>query len=56
MLDRNLAERLAGRGMIFNQVDTSSFRRRLGPFYARWRKIFGPSAWSLLEAEAGPLG
>ena len=56
MVNRNLAERLAGRGMIFNQVDTASFRRRLGPFYARWRKIFGPSAWSLLEAEVGPLG
>ena len=56
MLNRDLAGRLAGRGMIFNQVDTASFRRRLGPFYARWRKIFGPSAWSLLEAEVGPLG
>jgi len=32
---------LVGRGMIFNEVDTSSPRRRLGPFYARWRKIFG---------------
>jgi len=56
MLNRDLAGWLAGRGMIFNQVDTASFRRRLGPFYARWRKIFGPSAWSLLEAEVGPLG
>jgi TRAP-type C4-dicarboxylate transport system substrate-binding protein len=55
-LNRDLAERLAGRGMILNQVDMASFRRRLGPFYARWRKIFGPGAWSLLEAEVGPLG
>ena len=55
-LNRDLAERLAGRGMIFNEVDTASFRRRLGPFYARWRQIFGASAWSLLEAQVGPLG
>ncbi len=55
-LNRDLVAGLAGRGMIVNEVDTASFKRRLGPFYARWRKVFGPSAWSLLEAEVGPLG
>lgn len=47
---------LARRGLIVNQADTESFRRRLGPFYARWRNTFGAKAWSLLEARVGPLG
>lgn len=55
-LNAALAERLRGRGMLFNDADTVSFRRRLGEFYARWKKIFGPRAWTLLEAHSGPLG
>lgn len=55
-LNAALAERLARRGMVFNEADAASFRRRLGPFYARWKTVFGTKAWSLLEAHAGPLG
>jgi tripartite ATP-independent transporter DctP family solute receptor len=55
-LNAALAERLGRRGMIFNDADTASFRPRLGVFYARWKKIFGARAWSLLEAQVGPLG
>jgi TRAP-type C4-dicarboxylate transport system substrate-binding protein len=47
---------LARRGMVFNETDTASFRRRLGPFYAGWKKRLGTKAWRLLEAHAGPLG
>ena len=46
---------LRGKGMIVNQTDTSGFRRHLGAFYARWAKVYGPKAWSLLEARAGKL-
>jgi tripartite ATP-independent transporter DctP family solute receptor len=55
-LNTALVERLGARGMIFTTADTESFRRRLVPFYARWRRIFGRRAWSLLEAHAGKLG
>lgn len=51
-----LAERVAGRGMVVKRADTESFRGRLGPFYARWRKVFGEEAWRLLEAQVGALG
>jgi tripartite ATP-independent transporter DctP family solute receptor len=55
-LNRRLAGELAARGLVFNTADSTSWRRRLGPFYARWRREFGEKAWSLLETETGPLG
>jgi TRAP-type transport system periplasmic protein len=51
-----LQGRLTRRGMIFNEADTTSFRGRLGPFYARWKDRVGERAWSLLEAHTGKLG
>ena len=50
-----LVEGPAARGMIVNEADAGSFRRRLGGFYARWKREFGATAWGLLEAHAGPL-
>src|SRR5574341_230669 len=47
---------LARRGMRVNDVDRESVRRRLGGFYARWKRELGPTAWSVLEAHTGPLG
>ena len=55
-LNTALVDRLRARGMVFNTADTASFRRGLGPFYARWKEIFGRQAWALLEAHAGKLG
>ena len=53
-VNRELEARLASRGMIFNAVDNAGFRRHLGAgFYQRWKTEFGPTAWSLLEAEVG---
>lgn len=54
-LNDSLQSRLTGQGMVFNQAETSSFRARLGPFYAHWKETVGPRAWSLLEAHAGKL-
>jgi tripartite ATP-independent transporter DctP family solute receptor len=51
-----LRTRLAERGMIVNAADRASIRGRLGAFYARWKREFGPKAWSLLEAQIGPFG
>lgn len=56
-LNLRLETRLAERGLVFNVADASSFRRKLGAgFYQRWKERFGARAWSLLEAEVGPLG
>ncbi len=56
-LNRQLGDKLAARGMIFNAADVSSFRAKLGGgFYQRWKSEFGPTAWSLLEREVGTLG
>jgi tripartite ATP-independent transporter DctP family solute receptor len=47
--------KLAQQGMIFNEADTSSFRARLSPYYARWKDSIGQQAWSLLETHVGKL-
>jgi TRAP-type transport system periplasmic protein len=47
---------LAQRGMTFNQAETSSFRSKLQPFYARWKETLGRHCWNLLEARVGRLG
>jgi tripartite ATP-independent transporter DctP family solute receptor len=51
------ADKLRRFGLQFNtNVDTGSMRAALGPFYAKWKNEFGPTAWSLLEATSGKLG
>jgi tripartite ATP-independent transporter DctP family solute receptor len=47
---------LRSKGMIVNEADTSGFRKPLSAFYARWKEIYGPEAWALLEARTGKLG
>jgi tripartite ATP-independent transporter DctP family solute receptor len=54
-LNGEALEILHGKGMIVNEADTSGFKKSLGAFYARWKEIYGPKAWSLLEARAGKL-
>jgi TRAP-type transport system periplasmic protein len=49
------AAELARKGMAVNTADTESFRRALGPFYARWREKAGREAWRLLETYAGEI-
>lgn len=52
-----MADQLRKDGLQFNtDVDTRSMRTALGPFYAKWKAEFGPTAWSLLEATSGKLG
>ena len=49
-------ERLKSR-LEFNAADTTTFVERLkqNGFYDRWRTEFGEKAWTLLEAQRGPL-
>ena len=56
-LNRELQTTLAGRGMVFNNADVTTFRRKLGGgFYQRWKDQFGATAWNLLEEQVGRLG
>jgi TRAP-type transport system periplasmic protein len=41
-------EFLTGKGMLVNDVDTESFRSRLGEFYDTWRNVYGSEAWNAL--------
>ena len=46
---------LRNKGMSVNECDTSGFKKPLASFYTRWKEIYGPKAWSLLEARVGKL-
>jgi TRAP-type transport system periplasmic protein len=54
-IDAGALEILRAKGMKVTETDTSGFRRQLGAFYQRWSKVYGPRAWSLLEARVGKL-
>ena len=56
LVNVSLANKLVREGLKPNTVDTSGIRARLGPYYARWKKEFGATAWGLLEQYAGKLG
>jgi tripartite ATP-independent transporter DctP family solute receptor len=54
-LNANALTWLRDKGMIVNEADTSGFHKPLGPFYARWKEVYGPNAWALLEKHVGKL-
>ena len=56
-LNAAFADVLSRKGMVLNQADSSTFRRKLSEsgFYAKWKSTFGEQAWSLLEKTSGPL-
>ncbi len=51
------AAEMAKAGVVISKVDTKPFRDalRAGGYYGDWKAKFGPDAWGLLEAYAGPL-
>jgi tripartite ATP-independent transporter DctP family solute receptor len=57
ILNRSVRDKLARRGMIFNDVDKESFKRKLvdAKYYERWKAEFGPKAWDALEKYANKL-
>ncbi len=55
-LNDSLRSKLTDQGMTFNEADKQSFRALLGAYYAHWKQVVGPEAWSLLEAHTGKLG
>ena len=54
-LNTEARARLAQQGMTFNEAETSSFRAKLKPFYARWKETLGQQCWKLLETHVGKL-
>jgi len=56
--DKSMQAELEGKGLIFNIVDTQSFRDGLkfGGFYKSWRAKLGDAPWEILEKYAGRLG
>lgn len=49
---------LVNRGMLFNDVDKASFKKKLADakYYERWKTEFGSAAWTALEKYANKLG
>jgi TRAP-type transport system periplasmic protein len=54
-LNEELRGRLAGRGLVFNDVDQAPFRAKMSGVYANWKEKLGTKCWSLPEAETGML-
>jgi tripartite ATP-independent transporter DctP family solute receptor len=57
-LNRAVRDKLTRRGMVFNDVDKASFKKKLvdAKYYERWKAEFGPTAWAALEKYANKLG
>jgi tripartite ATP-independent transporter DctP family solute receptor len=55
--NRAVRDELTRRGMIFNEVDKASFKKKLvdAKYYERWKTEFGPKAWTALEKYANKL-
>lgn len=56
-LSNSLKSKLSDKGMKILDVDKKAFRDALvkTDYYPKWKKKFGPEAWSLLEKTAGSL-
>ena len=57
ILNRSVRDKLARRGMVFNDVDKASFKKKLSDskYYERWKAEFGTKAWDALEKYANKL-
>ncbi|HMA75528.1 MAG TPA: TRAP transporter substrate-binding protein [Xanthobacteraceae bacterium] len=55
-VNASLRDKFIAAGLVFNEVDQSPFRARLGNVYAIWKDKLGSKCWALLEAEIGKLG
>jgi tripartite ATP-independent transporter DctP family solute receptor len=54
-LDSSLRGKLKTQGMAEYQCDVATFKAKLGPYYAKWKAQFGPTAWNALEKYTGTL-
>jgi TRAP-type transport system periplasmic protein len=56
LINVSVANKLKRQGLILNTLETAPMRARLAPYYARWKRELGSTAWSLLEDKVGKLG
>ena len=56
ILEGSLTSKMQRHGLVVNTPDRASMRAKLGPYYERWKKELGNTAWDLLEANVGKLG
>ncbi|HEX3937125.1 MAG TPA: TRAP transporter substrate-binding protein [Xanthobacteraceae bacterium] len=56
-LNANLQQDLAGKGLVFNELDSAPFRDKLrsAGFYTEWKGKYGEEAWGILEKSVGKL-
>ena len=54
-LESVLRDKLGREGLAVNIADRATFVAKLGPYYARWKGEFGPTAWGMLENATGKL-
>ncbi len=56
-LNANLQQDLAGKGLVFNDLDPAPFRDKLrsAGFYTEWKEKYGEEAWGILEKSVGKL-
>jgi tripartite ATP-independent transporter DctP family solute receptor len=56
-LNNSVEAALTSKGMIFNNVDTGSFRAKLqsAGFFKEWKGKYGDEAWAILEKYAGTI-
>jgi len=52
----SLTDKLRRQGLALATVNTTSWRPRLGSYFAKWKSEFGTTAWGLLEAGVGRVG
>jgi len=57
MLNANLQQDLATKGLVFNKPDPAPFRDKLrsAGFYTEWKGKYGDEAWAILEKAVGKL-
>lgn len=53
--DKAVMDSLQRSGLKIGTTNFDSFRKKLAPYYGRWKQTFGATAWALLEADTGKL-
>ena len=53
---KRLLTLIAQKGIAVNTIDSRAFSARLGPYYTKYKQLYGPEVWSLVEKAVGRLG
>ena len=53
---KTLLDRIAEKGVAINTLDSRLFSARLGAYYAKYKQLYGPEVWAMVESAVGRLG